>query len=319
MSRVRISFPAPKLSDTISLSQQAFLFHKVTGRIAKRLCRGLQSLIDQFDSGSGLHFLESNSLGFFQNLNLALLILNCRKIYLIPINVLKSTEFKGEFRMDVISALEQRKSTRAFLNKPVTKEQVTALLSAARCAPSGVNTQPWSVVVLTGKSKENLQAKIEAAFRSGDKGKRDYQYYPIEWKDPYKSRRKECGLLMYSTLGISREDKESQINQWAANYRAFDAPVLLLFYMDSEMQSGSFMDCGMFLQSVMLGALDLGLSTCPQAAFADYQHIIKTELDYGHDKILLCGMALGYEDTEAAINNYRTSREKVGSFTTYFE
>jgi len=220
--------------------------------------------------------------------------------------------------MDVIKALEQRKSTRAFLNKPVTEEQINTILNAARYAPSGVNTQPWSVAVVTGESKKNLQTKIEAAFRSGDKGKRDYQYYPTEWIEPYKSRRKECGLLMYSTLGIKREDKERQMNQWAANYRAFDAPVMLLFFMDSGMQSGSFMDSGMFIQSVMLGALDLGLSTCPQAAIADYQHIVKTELDFNHNKILLCGMALGFEDTEALVNSYRTPREEVNSFTRYF-
>lgn len=220
--------------------------------------------------------------------------------------------------MQVLKALQQRKSIRAFLDKLVSEEQINTLLDAARYAPSGVNTQPWSVVVVSGESKKNLQTKIEAAFRSGDKGKRDYQYYPVEWKEPYKTRRKECGLLMYSTLNIKREDKERQMDQWAANYRAFDAPVMLLFFMDSGMQSGSFMDCGMFIQSVMLGALDLGLSTCPQAALADYQHIIKPELDFGHDKILLCGMALGYEDTEALVNSYRTPREGVSSFTTYY-
>jgi nitroreductase len=220
--------------------------------------------------------------------------------------------------MQVLKALQQRKSIRAFLDKLVSEEQINTLLDAARYAPSGVNTQPWSVVVVSGESKKNLQTKIEAAFRSGDKGKRDYQYYPVEWKEPYKTRRKECGLLMYSTLNIKREDKERQMDQWAANYRAFDAPVMLLFFMDSGMQSGSFMDCGMFIQSVMLGALDLGLSTCPQAALADYQHIIKPELDFGHDKILLCGMALGYEDTEALVNSYRTLREGVSSFTTYY-
>ena len=221
--------------------------------------------------------------------------------------------------MDVITALKVRKSTRAFLDKAVSKEQITTLLDAAKQAPSGVNTQPWSVVVMTGESKNNLQSKIEAAFRAGDKGKRDYQYYPTEWVDPYKSRRKECGLLMYSTLGITREDKERQMDQWAANYRGFDAPALLLFFMDSQLQTGSFMDYGMFIQSVMLGALDLGLSTCPQAAFADYQHIITPALDNGHDKILLCGMAIGYEDKDAIVNSYRTAREEVDSFTTFFD
>jgi nitroreductase len=99
--------------------------------------------------------------------------------------------------MHVIKALEQRKSTRAFLDKEVSEEQINTILDAARCAPSGVNTQPWSAAVVTGESKKNLQTKIEAAFRSGDKGQRDYQYYPTEWVEPYKSRRKECGLLMY--------------------------------------------------------------------------------------------------------------------------
>jgi len=220
--------------------------------------------------------------------------------------------------MDVIKALEQRKSTRAFLDKAVTEEQINTMLNAARYAPSGVNTQPWSVAVVTGESKISLQTKIEAAFRSGDKGKRDYQYYPTEWAEPYKSRRKECGLLMYSTLGIKREDKERKLDQWAANYRAFDAPVMLLFFMDSGMQSGSYMDCGMLIQSTMLSAMDLGLRTCPLASLADYQHIVKLELDFGHDKILLCGMAVGYEDTEALVNSYRTSREEVSSFTGYF-
>jgi nitroreductase len=124
---------------------------------------------------------------------------------------------------------------------------------------------------------------------------------------------------MYKTLGISREDKERQVDQWAANYRAFDAPVMLLFFMDDVMQTGSYIDYGMFLQSVMLVAVDQGLATCPQASIADYAEIIKTELDYPEETILLCGMALGYEDEAALVNSYRTSREEVDSFTRYYE
>jgi nitroreductase len=220
--------------------------------------------------------------------------------------------------MNVIEALEQRKSTRAFLSKEVEQEKINAILDAARHAPSGTNTQPWQVAVVTGESKIKLQSKIEAAFRSGDKGKADYRYYPYEWTEPYASRRKECGLLMYKTLGITREDKERQVNQWAANYRAFGAPVMLLFFMDDVMQTGSYMDYGMFLQSVMLVAVDQGLATCPQAAIADYPEIIKAELGYPQETVLLCGMALGYEDKDALVNSYRTSREEVNSFTRYF-
>lgn len=221
--------------------------------------------------------------------------------------------------MNVIEAIAQRKSTRAFLSKAVEHEKIITILDAARHAPSGTNTQPWQVAVVTGEAKIKLQAKLEAAFRAGDKGEADYRYYPDEWQPPYAARRKACGLLMYKTLGIRREDKERQMDQWAANYRAFDAPVLLLFFMDAIMQTGSYIDYGLFLQSVMLAAVDQGLATCPQASIADYPEMIKAELDYPEETILICGMALGYEDTDALVNSYRTPREEVNAFTRYFK
>ena len=221
--------------------------------------------------------------------------------------------------MNIFETLKNRKSVRAYLDKPVENYKIHEILDVARCAPSGVNTQPWQVAVVSGESKKKLQNKIEAAFREGKQGEADYSYYPTNWIEPYKSRRKECGLLMYQTLKIERDNKQGKLDQWAANYRAFDAPVMLLFFMDDRMQTGTFMDYGMFLQSVMLAAVGVGLATCPQASIADYPDIVKTELGYTENKILLCGMALGYEDTEAVINSYRTTREDVESFTKYFD
>lgn len=221
--------------------------------------------------------------------------------------------------MNIFETLKQRKSIRAYLDTPVEQEKINKILHAARYAPSGVNTQPWQVAVVTGKTKQRLQAKIETAFRTGIKGKAEYAYYPEQWIEPYKSRRKECGLMMYQTLQIERSDKQRQLDQWAANYRSFDAPVMLLFFMEKSMQTGSYLDYGMFIQSIMLAAVDLGLSTCPQASIADYPKIVKSELAYADDKVLLCGMALGYADDTALINSYRTTREKVESFTDYFE
>jgi len=125
----------------------------------------------------------------------------------------------------------KRKSTRAFLNKPVEAEKIQQILDLARHAPSGVNTQPWQVAVVSGATKKQLEQKMEQAFRSGVKANMDYQYYPKQWKEPFKSRRKACGLKMYSTLNISRDDKQRQLDQWAANYRAFDAPVVLFFFL----------------------------------------------------------------------------------------
>jgi nitroreductase len=220
--------------------------------------------------------------------------------------------------MHTIKALQQRKSVRAFLDKEVEVEKINTILSAASHAPSGANTQPWQVAVVSGQTKKKLQTQIEQSFRLGERGNADYQYYPKQWDNPYKLRRIHCGQQMYDTLEIERRDKQRRLDQWAANYRSFDAPVMLLFFMDRTMKTGSYLDYGMFLQSIMLAAVEQGLATCAQASLADYPEIIKTTLGYPQDTILLCGMALGYEDTEALINSYRTPREDVNSFTQYF-
>ncbi len=220
--------------------------------------------------------------------------------------------------MKVAEALATRKSTRAFLAKDVSVDKIKQILGVARFAPSGVNTQPWQVAVVTGDKKRQLSESLENAFRSGNKGQMDYQYYPQKWEEPYKGRRRACGLQLYTTLEIKREDKEKQTDQWAANFRAFDAPVMLFFFMDSAMKTGSFLDYGMFLQSLMLAAVEEGLAVCPQAALAEYPQTVKEILGYPADSILICGMALGYEDTEALANSYRTPREEVATFTHFF-
>ncbi len=221
--------------------------------------------------------------------------------------------------MKIIEAIIQRKSTRAFLNKQVSREKIESILKAARHAPSGANTQPWQVAVVTGNKKQKLSQALEAAFDEQGIGTMDYLYYPDHWKEPYKKRRVSCGAQLYSALDIKRRDRARRIEQWVANYRAFDAPVVLFFFMDSKMETGSFLDCGMFIQSVMLAALDERLATCPQAALGQYPHLIKEALGYSQETILICGMALGYEDKEAPVNNYRTPREEVETFTRFFE
>jgi len=221
--------------------------------------------------------------------------------------------------MDVVEALNRRKSTRAFLQRGVDEAIIEQILAAARHAPSGANTQPWQVAVVSGERKRQLQQRIEQAFRDGVAGNMDYLYYPTEWAEPYRSRRRECGLQLYNALHIERKDRDRQHEQWAANYRAFDAPVVLFFFMDAGLQTGSFLDYGMFLQSLMLAAVEKGLATCPQAALAEYPGIVKQALGYPDNSILICGMALGYENPEAPINRYRVPRQEVADFTRFFE
>ena len=220
-------------------------------------------------------------------------------------------------KMNVTKAIKSRKSVRAFTRQPVSREILKMILDTARWAASGTNTQPWEVVVLTGKNKDLLCQKMAAAYHGGVKGKMEYNYYPVEWKDPFKARRIACGKALYAALSIEREDLGRRKSQWAANYRAFDAPVMILFYMDQIMKTGSYLDYGMFIQSVMLAALDHGLATCPQAALGEYPNIVKAFTGHGAEHTLICGMAMGYEDVEAAVNNYRTDRRQAEAFTTF--
>ena len=220
--------------------------------------------------------------------------------------------------MDLKTTLMERKSTRAFLDKKVPMDTINEIIEQSKTAPSGVNTQPWQVAVIQGESKNNLCNKFEKAFRGGVKGSMDYKYYPVEWLYEYKQRRKECGLMLYSTLNISREDKDRQLDQWALNYQAFNAPVILLFFIDRSMEKGSFMDYGMFIQSIMLSAVEKGLATCPQAALGEYPDIVRQEFPEYKDKMVLCGLALGYEDKDQIVNSYRTAREDISRFVRYY-
>ncbi|MBW1636246.1 MAG: nitroreductase [Deltaproteobacteria bacterium] len=221
--------------------------------------------------------------------------------------------------MNVTDALRIRKSTRAFRDKPVSREQIEKILSSARHAPSGTNAQPWQVAAVTGDKKDELTSGMEKLFRAGDMGGMDYQYYPVKWKNPYKKRKVECGRQLYSTLNIDRKDKEKRYEQWVSNYHGFDAPVLLFFFLDQIMKTGSYLDYGMFIQSIMLAAVEEGLATCSQAALGQYPELIKEILGYDQEIVLVCGMAVGYEDKEADINKYRTPREDIDVFCQFFE
>ena len=220
--------------------------------------------------------------------------------------------------MPVAECIRRRQSTRAFLKKDVERDKILRILDAARYAPSGANTQPWQVAIVAGRRKRELQNLVEKAFREGKKSVRDYNYYPEKWLAPYKTRRTDCGKLLYDTLGIERQDRERRFEQWVANYRAFDAPVMVLFFIDSNLEIGSYLDYGMFWQSLMLAAVEEGLATCPQAALAEYPQIVREYLNYPDNWYVLGGMALGYPDESAPVNSYRTPREEVASFTRFF-
>ena len=220
--------------------------------------------------------------------------------------------------MDVIKAIKTRFSIRAFLDKPVNQETVKSILDTARWAPSGGNLQPWQVAVVTGETKRLIGDKIIQARNAGEKERPDYPYYPDQWFEPYRSRRVATGVALYQALEIARDDMKSRKEAWNSNYRFFDAPVGLLFFIDRQMGKGAWVDLGIFLQSLMLTASAHGLATCPQASLSDYPDIIRNALDIEDDYALICGLSLGYADPDAPVNQYRTGRIEISESTRWY-
>ncbi|HEV2608842.1 MAG TPA: nitroreductase [Noviherbaspirillum sp.] len=222
----------------------------------------------------------------------------------------------------VDAAIASRRSIRAFLPTPVAREDIEALLEVAARAPSGTNTQPWKVYVLTGAVKERLSAEILRAHNDPEGSKKhveEYPYYPTRWVTPYIDRRRKVGWDLYSLLGLTRENKAGMHAQHGRNYTFFGAPVGLIFTIDRIMEKGSWLDYGMFLQNIMIAARGRGLDTCPQAAFTPFHRIVADVLQLPENEMLVCGMALGYADPDKIENTLVTEREPVSGFVKFVE
>ena len=220
----------------------------------------------------------------------------------------------------VDAAITSRAAIRAFLPRPVPRETILDILRVASRAPSGTNTQPWKVTVLTGSALSALASKVHAAFDDpavAATHTEEYAYYPTEWRSPYIDRRRKVGWDLYGLLGIQKTDKARMHAQHGRNYLFFDAPVGLMFTIDRVMQQGSWLDYGMFLQNIMVAARARGLDTCPQAAFTPFHKIILDHIQAPASDMLVCGMSLGWADPAAVENTLVTDREPVEGFTRF--
>ncbi|APU49556.1 nitroreductase [Acinetobacter junii] len=226
----------------------------------------------------------------------------------------------------VDEAITSRHSVRAFLDTPVDVQTIKDILSVASRAPSGTNTQPWKVYVLTGNKRAEMIERVCAAqlelFQKpelAEQYKETFAYYPENWISPFIDRRRANGWGLYGLLGIQKGEKEKMAAQQLRNFQLFDAPVGLFFTVNKAMGIGSKMDISMMIQNVMVAAKARGLDTCPQAAWNHFYPIVLDVLGAPDDEELICAIALGYADPNHIVNTFITPREPVENFTVFVD
>jgi len=219
----------------------------------------------------------------------------------------------------VDDAINTRQSVRAFLPTPVERVTVEELLELAARSASGSNIQPWRVRVIAGDVREQMvKAIFDAVERDGFKPyQREWNYYPVNWREPFLGRRRKIGWDMYSLLGVAKGDFEGTQRVRMRNYEFFGAPVGMIFTLDEDLEIGSWLDLGIYLGTLMIAARGHGLHTCPQAAFADFHKVIRPILDIPEKEIIVCGMALGHIDPDAPVNQLATSRAPLADFASF--
>ena len=217
--------------------------------------------------------------------------------------------------MDVTEAVDKRISVRAFKPDPVPVEIVREILQAAHRAPSGGNLQPWRVYALAGEPLAALKTAAVAKMAQGGEAP-EYDVYPENLWEPLRTRRYQCGEDLYATIGIPREDKPARLRQLARNCELFGAPVGMFFAFDRKVGPPQWSDVGMFMQTIMLLAVERGLDTCAQEFWARLPQTVGAALNLPEREMLFSGMALGWRDENAPINTLRTRRDPFDAFAT---
>lgn len=220
--------------------------------------------------------------------------------------------------MDVLDALDRRRSVRAFRSDPVHEAEVRTILSLASRAPSGGNLQPWRVYAVAGAAKQRIidAAKAKLA-RAPDDDESRYTAYPPKLHEPYRTRRFEVGEAMYRALGIPREDRAARIDHVWRNFEFFGAPVGLFFAIDERFEHPQVGHLGMFMMAIALVAESRGLATCMQEYWQHVQRTVSDALPLPPNEKLISGMALGYADETAPVNQFRSSRVPVDEFAKF--
>ncbi len=215
--------------------------------------------------------------------------------------------------MEVLEGIETRKSFRAFKSTPIDQETIRRILKAASKSPSYTNTQPWEVVVVSGKKKEELSRILYEVEKSGATSNPDLPL-PTTWPPELERRAKEHGTRRFKALGIEREDEQQRKELRLRNFEFYGAPCALFLFMDSTLTSWSIFDMGLFAQSILLAAHSFGIGSCLQAVLTIYPDAVREFLGIPKTKQLVIVISMGYPDFEARINTYQSTRAGLDDF-----
>ncbi|MEG3088997.1 nitroreductase [Sphingomonas sp. PB4P5] len=218
--------------------------------------------------------------------------------------------------MNVTQAVAARRSVRGFLESPVDPAVLREIAVKAARAATGGNLQPWHIDLVSGAPLADLKMRVMAKLMAGETETPAYDIYPRELTAPYRDRRFGVGEAMYAAIGIPREDKHARRAWFARNFQFFGAPSALFCTVDRWMGPPQWADLGMYLQTVMLLAVEAGLATCAQECWAVYPETVTTFLGTPAERMLFCGMAIGYEDVEEPANRLRSARAPEAEWLT---
>jgi nitroreductase len=221
--------------------------------------------------------------------------------------------------LDFLAILRARHCKRAFLDRPVPREVLEEVLRAAANAPSTRNSQPWRVAVLVGAAREELTRKLCDAFDRGVPAKHDYANRPPSEGSVEEARARAAGAGVLAAKGVARADDDARRAHLRDNQRFYGAPVALIFHLPADAVPGTFLEMGLFVQNVLLGLVAMGLGSCPQFSVTAYSDTLREHLGLGPDRLIVCGMAVGYPDPAAPVNAFAPERAALEEYVQWFD
>ena len=217
--------------------------------------------------------------------------------------------------MDVIKAIKARYTVRSFKPIAVSKEIIEEMLQAAIRAPSWANTQTWEFAVVGGEVMGELKQILTAKALAQDARHPDIPH--PDWPSPYRERSRENGLRLYQLLGITREDRQKQLEWFTQMYDFFGAPNCVIVYTDKGLSEWVLFNIGLVVQNITLAAIKYGLGTAILAAGVSFPDEVRSLLNVPESKQLVISIAIGYPESQDKLNEFRSHRLPLDTIATW--